>query len=711
MFLINQLILSESLAWTLLHSLWQASVLVVLYILILNLFRPKKAEIRYALAVCTLLTIFLASSFTFWRVHDKALERHHEEIAMEEQAYDEAAFSRYAFYKSLRENDKMVEEESQSTLDFIKLWLPLISWMWLIGFFVFSLKWILSYSYVQNLRFRQSKILHIDWQNRINTLARRAGIQQTLLLKESNNIDTPMVIGHLKPVILLPASLLTGLSPNQLDAVLAHELAHIIRHDFLVNLLLSMLETIFFFHPAVWWLSERIRQEREHCADDMAVEITENKKEYAEALAIVASHSIHSPKMAMTMNGNKKYLLDRIKRLFKPDTNPARLNGRAVFGLLVVLGFSTLAMVSPEAAKNIRLENWAGNQSFYENGLTAWMHLPEREAVRHEIPRISIEKAEEAEEDQISEIRKWQANPFIYSLARVDSPPPTTNLRAFPSPPRLDVPSPPVFPPLPDMSAILDTNMTEAERKAFEEKMEAWGEEFSKGWEEWGQEFGKKWEEEYGKEVQDWAKKFSEASEEEWRAWGEELAVQMENSLDEEELQRVMEDLKVELEDLHIELDEKRIEIQERKREIQREMEHNQRDMERQQRELERTQRELERDQREIEREAQLREREARQLEMEVRKEAMERARESRREEARQRMEMNKASHLAERLEAMLIENGKIDPREKNTLTIKGDKIKVNGEKLSDDEADEYLEMIDEMGFDFQKGDKITIEF
>ena len=116
-------------------------------------------------------------------------------------------------------------------------------------------------------------------------LTRRLHIGRAVRLLESTLVDVPTVIGWLKPVVLLPASALAGLSPHQLEAILAHELAHIRRHDYLVNLLQTLVETLLFYHPAVWWLSRRIRAERENCCDDLAVSLCGDPVAYAAALA------------------------------------------------------------------------------------------------------------------------------------------------------------------------------------------------------------------------------------------------------------------------------------------------------------------------------------------------------------------------------------------------------------------------------------------
>ncbi len=97
------------------------------------------------------------------------------------------------------------------------------------------------------------------------------GLKKSVSLLQSSWINSPLVIGAFKPLILLPASLVVGLPPDELDSILAHELAHVMRHDYLLNLLQIAVETLLFYHPAVWWISSRIRIERENCCDDIAI--------------------------------------------------------------------------------------------------------------------------------------------------------------------------------------------------------------------------------------------------------------------------------------------------------------------------------------------------------------------------------------------------------------------------------------------------------
>ena len=123
----------------------------------------------------------------------------------------------------------------------------------------------------------------------------------------------------MKPVVLLPASALAGLTPQQLEAILAHELAHIRRHDYLVNLLQTLVETLLFYHPAVWWLSRRIRIERENCCDDLAVSLCGDPCTYARALADL--EALRGPARSLAMAANGGSLLQRVRRLLGAPTS------------------------------------------------------------------------------------------------------------------------------------------------------------------------------------------------------------------------------------------------------------------------------------------------------------------------------------------------------------------------------------------------------
>jgi TonB family protein len=187
----------------------------------------------------------------------------------------------------------------------------------------------------------------------VSALARmmaRTGVRRPVRLLESAAIEVPTVVGLWRPLILVPTSTLTGLSVWQLEAVLAHELAHIRRHDYLVNLLQALVEAALFYHPAVWWLSAHIREEREHCADDVAVESCGSALLYSRTLATLEHLRVSPPAPAVAVNGGA--LLPRIQRLLSrhpggAPLHPWRLAGSlAVAMLVVVLGAARQAQAT-----------------------------------------------------------------------------------------------------------------------------------------------------------------------------------------------------------------------------------------------------------------------------------------------------------------------------------------------------------------------------
>ncbi len=147
----------------------------------------------------------------------------------------------------------------------------------------------------------------------LDRLVERMGIRQSIRLCQSTLVNSPAVVGCFRPMILLPIALLTGLSTWQVAAILAHELAHVARRDYLVNLLQTLVETLFFYHPAVWWLSRRIREERENCCDDLAVAVLGNRVGYCRA--ILAATEVRDFGTALAMGAQGGALGARFRRL------------------------------------------------------------------------------------------------------------------------------------------------------------------------------------------------------------------------------------------------------------------------------------------------------------------------------------------------------------------------------------------------------------
>ena len=173
------------------------------------------------------------------------------------------------------------------------------------------------------------------WQARIESLAVRFGLGRTVRLRVVERLGSPITAGWWRPVVLVPAALVSGMPAHLLEALLAHEMAHIKRHDYLVNLGQNLVETLFFYHPAVWWISGRIRVEREQIADDFAARILGEPRRLALALSELERLQFSTHHLAQAANGGD--LMSRIKRLIRPDTQA--LNWKAA---IPVLGLAAL---------------------------------------------------------------------------------------------------------------------------------------------------------------------------------------------------------------------------------------------------------------------------------------------------------------------------------------------------------------------------------
>ena len=176
----------------------------------------------------------------------------------------------------LRAGDRRFVEHRRRT------WLPAAVLIWIAGVTLLSARLAAGWLIVERLRRRSTRAVSAPLAARVAKMARQLRVTRPVRALESAIVDVPTVVGWLRPVILLPASALAGLSPAQLEAVIAHELAHVRRHD-LVNLLQTVVETLLFYHPAVWWLSHRIRIERENCCMTIAVELCGDRVAYAHA--------------------------------------------------------------------------------------------------------------------------------------------------------------------------------------------------------------------------------------------------------------------------------------------------------------------------------------------------------------------------------------------------------------------------------------------
>lgn len=223
-------------------------------------------------------------------------------------------------------------------------WLPLVVALWAAGASVLSLRMALGLLWIRHLRAAPQGPLQAEWQARLDALARRFGLLRHVALRVVDRLDSPVSAGWLRPVVLLPSALLTRMPVELIEALLAHELAHIRRNDYLVNLLQGLAEALLFYHPVTWWLSRRIRVEREQIADRLAADLTGQPRRLALALSALADLRQRQPAplhLAQAAHGGQ--LMSRIQQLVQPGRRAA--GGRIAFPL-VGLAAACIALVA-----------------------------------------------------------------------------------------------------------------------------------------------------------------------------------------------------------------------------------------------------------------------------------------------------------------------------------------------------------------------------
>ncbi|RZK50990.1 MAG: M56 family metallopeptidase, partial [Hymenobacter sp.] len=250
--------------------------------------------------------------------------------------------------------------------------LPLLVATWLLGLLVMSGRFAGGLLVASRLRRVGVQAVGADWQRRLAALAARAGLRQPVALLESARVRGPLVLGHLRPVILLPLGALAGLPPALLEALLAHELAHIVRRDYVLNLAISVVEVLFFYHPAVWFMANCLRAERENCCDDQAAALCGGDRlRVARALAALAEleATLQVPQLALAAagTGGRGSLLARVRRLAlgRPQA-PTLGEGllAMLLGVLGVAGLSTgVALAAPAGSKAVNALVVMGKQT------------------------------------------------------------------------------------------------------------------------------------------------------------------------------------------------------------------------------------------------------------------------------------------------------------------------------------------------------------
>ena len=322
---------TERLGWTLLHFLWQGILVAALYALARALAGGRiSARGRYAIACASLLAMTVAPALTYWWLGNSGQAAPIGDLT----DWGARQFAPGAAHSP-------VTDPWQQAM-------PGIVMAWFAGAAACSLRLLMGFISAAALRRSRHAPVLTEWQQTLDRLMERMHVSRSVRLLATDRVDAPAVIGWLRPVILAPVGVLCGLAPEQVEALLAHELAHVRRHDYLVNVLQGIAESLLFYHPAVWWISNQIRAEREHCCDDLAVAASGDVLVYARALAELESMRPAHFKAALSANDGS--LLRRIRRLTNPVAahRPAGWGAAWSLGALLLLGIAGVSVTGAQ---------------------------------------------------------------------------------------------------------------------------------------------------------------------------------------------------------------------------------------------------------------------------------------------------------------------------------------------------------------------------
>jgi GWxTD domain-containing protein len=342
--------LAQALGYALLHFVWEGIVVAMLLRATLALVRLSAARVRYAISCAALAVLPVVFAITFWQCFSGQTPRNPLPLVWTH-VNPRAPATGSGLAPGLQ-------------------WEQALAWLaplWMAGVLAVWARVVAAWLLARRLRRVGVCAVSAEWQRRLEAVKQRMRMARPIVLLESCLTEVPLVVGWLRPVVLLPAGLLTGFPGEHVEAFLIHELAHIRRWDYLVNLAQAIVEGLLFYHPAAWWVSRTVRREREHCCDDEVVALTGDARGYAVALT-----TFEEERWTAVPAANGGDLVRRIHRLLGTGKQP--VTAGPIFGLLLVALLSGLggwhslrgqARVSPQAQEESPYEKWVNEDVAY----------------------------------------------------------------------------------------------------------------------------------------------------------------------------------------------------------------------------------------------------------------------------------------------------------------------------------------------------------
>ncbi len=336
--------LVKALGWALAHFLWEGVLIALLLAAVLAVCRGAKA--RYGAASVAMLAMLAAFGITLAVSIPDAQVLPPLPRSLATAAGPGGGFTMTAY--------------SSGIMSRLQAVLPWVVPFWMAGAVLIAFYRLGGWIAAERMRRAGVCAAPPEWQTRLRDLAHRIGVSKPLVLLESSLAEVPVVIGLIRPAILVPAGLLAGLPPQHLEAILLHELAHIRRFDYLVNLVQTLVESLLFYHPAVWWVSGRMRAERENCCDDMVVALHGDAREYAAVLVTLEERRSVGREPALAATGGE--LMLRIRRLLNQSDEPRSATALLLsVGLLLGL-FCLFAAAQQQSSSSSQVEERAASK-------------------------------------------------------------------------------------------------------------------------------------------------------------------------------------------------------------------------------------------------------------------------------------------------------------------------------------------------------------
>jgi bla regulator protein BlaR1 len=327
----------QAICLTLFYSLAAGVIVAALGGLVITFTKRQSARLRYNL-LCGLLVLFITSAFVIFFIEESSSLPTGSSTSLTTMSASVRLIVPGVGYTN---SNNFLNVNNLSV--FINRWSGWIVFLWLICCVAKSIKLTRQFLYIRKVRRQEVFETTNNWKDKVVSIKTMLGINRSVALFESGLVKIPVTIGHLKPVILLPVGMLLQLTTEQIESILLHEMAHISRRDYLVNILQTVVETIFFFNPAIWWLSALIREEREACCDDLVINNITRKQGYLEALMAFGSARPINNAYAMGLN-HRGQLMNRLRRMVNKENQSLNAPEKLVLlSAIILLSAFTMA--------------------------------------------------------------------------------------------------------------------------------------------------------------------------------------------------------------------------------------------------------------------------------------------------------------------------------------------------------------------------------